>query len=245
MPRANRYYLPGHIWHITQRCHKKEFLLKFAKDRNRLRYWIFEAKKRFDLSVLNYTITSNHIHLLILDRGTNEIPKSMQLLAGRIAQEYNHRKNRKGAFWQDRYHATAIDTGSYLAQCIVYIDLNMVRAGVVQEPHQWQWCGYNEIQFPPERYKIIDSNTLMKLFNVKNFNEYQILHRSWINNKLQEINLQREASWSSCLAIGGENYINKINNQLNIDCRYKKIIKDNEIFKLEEQTSAYTHVFNV
>jgi len=33
MPRANRYYAPGLVWHITHRCHKKEFLLKFAKDR--------------------------------------------------------------------------------------------------------------------------------------------------------------------------------------------------------------------
>ena len=36
MARANRHYLPGnHIWHITHRCHKREFLLKFAKDRRR------------------------------------------------------------------------------------------------------------------------------------------------------------------------------------------------------------------
>ncbi len=63
MPRANRYFLPGHIWHVTHRCHKKEFLLKFSKDRKRWRYWLFEAKKRHGLSVLNFIITSNHIHL--------------------------------------------------------------------------------------------------------------------------------------------------------------------------------------
>ena len=34
MPRANRYFLPGHVWHITHRCHKKEFLLKFQKTEN-------------------------------------------------------------------------------------------------------------------------------------------------------------------------------------------------------------------
>ena len=43
MPRANRYLLPGHVWHITHRCHKQEFLLKFAKDRQRWRHWLFEA----------------------------------------------------------------------------------------------------------------------------------------------------------------------------------------------------------
>jgi len=47
MPRANRYFLPDHVWHITHGCHKKEFLLKFAKDRKRWLHWLFEARKRF------------------------------------------------------------------------------------------------------------------------------------------------------------------------------------------------------
>ena len=71
-------------------------------------HWLFEAKKRFGLSVLNYMITSNHVHLLIKDTGPNVIADSMQLIAGRTAQEYNQRKDRQGAFWEDRYHATAI-----------------------------------------------------------------------------------------------------------------------------------------
>jgi putative transposase len=54
MPRANRHFLPGYVWHITHRCHHKQFLLKFARDRRRYLHWVFEAKKRFGLSVLNY-----------------------------------------------------------------------------------------------------------------------------------------------------------------------------------------------
>ena len=58
MPRANRYYLPGQVWHITHRCHKKEFLLRFARDRRRWVVWLQVARKRFGLSVLDYTVTS-------------------------------------------------------------------------------------------------------------------------------------------------------------------------------------------
>jgi hypothetical protein len=47
MPPANRYFLPGYIWHITHRCHKKEFLLKFSKDRERWISWLFRASKRY------------------------------------------------------------------------------------------------------------------------------------------------------------------------------------------------------
>jgi putative transposase len=53
MARANRHYISGQVWHITHRCHKKEFLLKFAKDRRRWYRWLFEAKKRFGLRALS------------------------------------------------------------------------------------------------------------------------------------------------------------------------------------------------
>lgn len=61
MPRAHRYFLPGQVWHLTHRCHQRMFLLKFARDRRRYVHWLFEARKRFGLCVLNYIVTSNHI----------------------------------------------------------------------------------------------------------------------------------------------------------------------------------------
>ena len=97
MPRANRHHIPGCVWHITHRCHKQEFLLKFERDRKRWLYWLFEAKKRYGLCVLNYIVTSNHIHLLVVDTEEKTIPQSLQLIAGRTAQEFNSRKNRKGS----------------------------------------------------------------------------------------------------------------------------------------------------
>ncbi len=80
MPRAHRYHLAGYIWHITHRCHKREFLLKFAKDKQRWLHWLFEARKRFGICILNYVVTSNHIHLLALDSKKDAIAKSIQLV---------------------------------------------------------------------------------------------------------------------------------------------------------------------
>ena len=80
-------------------------------------------------------VTSTRIHLLVVDDGDGDvIPRTMQRVAGRTGQEFNQRKDRKGAFWDDRYHATAIERGDHLFRCLVYIDLNMVRAGVVDHP---------------------------------------------------------------------------------------------------------------
>jgi REP-associated tyrosine transposase len=96
-------------------------------DRRRYLRWLFKAKKRFGLSVLNYVVTSNHVHLLVRDTGSKCYCAEHASDAGRIAQEYNQRKNRHGAFWEDRYHA-AIEADEHLHRCLVYIDLNMVVA---------------------------------------------------------------------------------------------------------------------
>ena len=132
MARANRHYIPGQVWQITHRYHKREFLFKYSKDRRRWMQWLFEAKRRYGLVILNYTVTSNHIHLLVVDESDRGvIPDSIKLVTGRTGQEYNQRKHLKGAFWEDRYHGTAVEESGHLLQCLVYIDLNMVRAGVV------------------------------------------------------------------------------------------------------------------
>ena len=137
MPRANRHYIPGYVWHITHRCHKQEFLLRFARDKRGWITWLIEARKRYGLSILSYIVTSNHIHLLVSDNGDEDtIPKSIQLIAGRTGQQYNQRKQRTGAYWEDRYHATAVESDEHLMQCMVYMALNMVRAGVVKHPEQ-------------------------------------------------------------------------------------------------------------
>jgi putative transposase len=72
--------------------------------------------------------------------GSGSVARSMQLIAGRTAQEYNQRKGRGGAFCE------------HLHRCLVYVDLNMVRSGVVNHPAKWEHSGYHEIQAPPERY---------------------------------------------------------------------------------------------
>ena len=92
MPRANRHRIAGQVWHITERCHRKQFLLKFARDRRVWVGWLHEARRRFGLCVLDYQVTSNHVHLLVLDRGRDEIAASMQLIAGCTGQSFNQRR---------------------------------------------------------------------------------------------------------------------------------------------------------
>lgn len=156
MPRANRYIVAGPAYHLTHRCHDREFLFRFAKDRDAyralLRDKLTEHKK---IRLLTCCITSNHVHLMLTSRDSNEaVSCFMKELQGQFAQSYNLRKGRAGAFWSDRFHATMIDSGEYLWRCMRYIEMNMVRAGVVRHPSEWAWCGYNEVVGSRKRYKV-------------------------------------------------------------------------------------------
>jgi len=240
MPRVKQYDMQGYVWHLTHRCYKKEFLLKFVRDRRRWTEWLFEAKKQYGLQILNYIVTSNHIHLLVSDSGKgNIISKSMHMVADRTGQKYNLRKNRKDPFWEDRYHATAIQTDHHLVQCMVYMDLNMVRAGVVGHPSQWEHSGYNEIQNPKKRYRLIDYDRLITLLNMDTMNTLKTAYHQWIEDALKTENNMREAKWSRSIAVGDKEFIEKIIKELGPKARYLKAMGASTEFQLKEEQIPY------
>lgn len=243
MARANRHHLPGYVWHITHRCHKQEFLLKFEKDKKRWLNWLFEAKKRFGLCVLNYTVTSNHIHLLVYDGKENIIPRSIQLIAGRTGREYNIRKNRKGAFWEDRYHATAVKTGHHLIRCLAYIDLNMIRAGVVQHPSEWEFGGYSEIQNPKQRYTIVNRRKLANLLGIENDAQLLKSHYQWVEEILQNGSNKQDSKWSGSIAVGDKNFVSETKEKLGAKGVGRKVFGANGNYELRELQTPYNLLF--
>ena len=244
MARANRHFISGYAWHLTHRCHKREFLLKFAKDKQRWMYWLFEAKKRFGLCILNFTVTSNHVHLLIYDTGNgNEtIPKSIQLIAGKTGQEFNSRKGRTGAFWQDRYHATAVATDDHLIRCMVYIDLNMVRAGVVKHPEDWPFGGYRHILAPPKRYRLTDNKKFMELMNIREIGRLREAYRKRVDSAIMRGDIKRQPQWTESIAVGDKVYVEKVKDQMGYKAIGRKVVENGDSFVLREPQVSYQSV---
>ena len=239
MARANRHFIAGQIWHITQRCHQREFLLKSDVDRRRWLYWLFQARKRFGLSVLNYCVTRNHVHLLVRDRGRDAIPQSMQLIAGRSAQEFNRRKGRRGAFWEDRYHATAVQSDRHLIRCMLYIDLNMVRAGVVDHPRDWKSCGYFETLNPKQRGARLDLTGLCDLLGIESVEELQRLRKVWVDKRLQDREFEREPIWTESVAVGTLEYTRWMKRALGYSNRGRETRLVSDCYALREPESRY------
>jgi len=239
MPRANRIFVPHLVWHITHRCHKQEFLFKFQRDRQRWRFWLYQARRRYGLKVLNYVVTSNHAHLLVVDDGHGSIARSMQLIAGRTAQEYNRRKQRSGAFWEDRYHATAVEANDHLVRCLVYIDLNMVRAGVVRHPRDWLVCGYHEIQSPPPRYAIVDRELLAAVTGIGTVERLATQYEEWVLDALARSAPGRQPQWSESIAVGSTHFVAQVQAKLGMAARYRKIEPGTGGWELRDGDALY------
>ena len=136
------------------------------------------------------------------------------MVAGRTAQEYNIRKTRKGAFWEDRYHATAIQDGDHLIRCLVYIDLNMVRTGVVKHPSEWPFSGYNEIRAPSKRYSLIDRKRLMTLLGIDDSDRLSEVYKGWVGDALGRDDISREAKWTQSIAVGNKYFVEQVKDKL-------------------------------
>ena len=161
------------------------------------------------------------------------------MIASRTGQEYNQRKNRRGAFWEDRYHATAVEANSHLIQCLVYVDLNMVRAGVVNHPSEWPFCGYNEIQDPRQRYSIIDHESLMELLDVNSMDELKKSYGGFVEEALRKHSREREGRWSEGIAVGSEAFVRDTKERLGIKAVGREIMGKEGVYELRESEVSY------
>jgi len=214
MPRANRYIQPGHLYHLTHRCHNRQFLFKFGVTRTEYRHRLRLAARRHKVSLLNYSITCNHTHLLAEAADTEAISSMMQQLEGEFAEWYNRRKGRSGGFWSDRYHCTMVEGSRYAWNCLQYIDLNMVRAGVVRHPDEWRWCGYDELTGQRSRYRLVDLDSLQKWFDGMSRAEFIEAYRRSINDAIAAHRLKRDPVWTEAIAVGSEEFVRRVSDEI-------------------------------
>lgn len=207
MPRATRYLLPGYTYHLTHRCHDRQWLLRFGRDRDAYQEWLRLAARRYRVPIYGYCITSSHVHVVVHAEDTERVSSMMDLAAGVMARLYNRRKVRSGSFWEHPYHCTAIESGRHLLNCLVYVDLNMVRAGVVTHPKQWRWCGYHELMGQRKRYRLLDLERLLESLGNPSTKELQAWHADALAQRLSQQAYAREAYWTESLAVGSERFV--------------------------------------
>ena len=207
MPRSSNYLLPGYTYHLTQRCHGREYLLRFAKDRDTCLEWFREAMSRYRVPVYGYCITSNHIHVLAHADDEAAVSGFMHLVTGATAKRYNVRKDRTGSMWEHPFHCTAVENGRHLLNCLVYISMNMVRAGAVSHPQEWKWCSHYELLGQRQRYRILNRDRLLESLGAGNAESLAEWYEEALARRMAARLMAREAHWSESLAVGSQSFV--------------------------------------
>lgn len=219
MGRRKRGWVDSASYHITHRCHGKKFLFRFEKYRNYYVRNLYEAQHRYSVDVLNYVVTSNHVHLLVSAQKSENISRAVQFLHGSMALFHNRERHGEGAFWTDRFHSTRIQDGSHLARCLFYIDLNMIRAKMVRHPAEWKHCGHHELLNPRTRYRIINRKCLFQKLDIFNETSFREWYTRTLNEKLSKLSCRQEF-WTKAIAVGNEAWLKEIAPEIGIK-RYK------------------------
>ena len=117
----------------------------------------------------------------------------------------------------------------------------MVRAGVVSHPQQWPCNGYNEIISPPERYTLININTLIKLCGINDLTLFKELYKQWVETELKLNILKRQDKWTESLAVGSKQFIE--NYIQHFEASNKKICQTDDEYQIREGNAAYSGLF--
>lgn len=142
MARLPRYVIPGQPQHIIQRGNNRQIIFAADADYQFFRDALVEAASKHGLQIHAYVWMTNHIHLLATPEFENSISKVFQSVGRKYVQYFNYTYRRSGTLWEGRYRATVVDSEPYLLTLMRYIELNPVRAGMVQNPADYPWSSH-------------------------------------------------------------------------------------------------------
>ena len=138
---------------------------------------------------------------------------------------------------------TAVEHGAHLFRCLVYIDLNMVRASVVNHPCEWPFSGYNEIQEPRQRYALIDYGKLRHLLGIKSYTQLKETHRRWVESSLASRRNGRERKWTESIAVGSRHFVEDTKSKLGVKASGRVLGEAHGVYELREPRSSYSADF--
>ena len=129
-----------------------------------------------------------------------------------------------------------------MRRCLFYIDLNMLRAKVVDHPKKWKHCGYHEIINSRKRYRIINQKRLQQCLRMTEDPEIFIKwYKATLEEKIQSIYRVRESYWTEAYAIGDEDWLKEIYRALGF--KNKKILPvtfpSTKISEMQDSQSSY------
>lgn len=166
MPRKPRIVIPGQPSHVLQRGNNRQAIFFAGEDYRVFLETLEAACEKYGCEVHAYVLMTNHVHLLMTPAERDSLSLVMQSVGRRYVRYVNDTYRRSGTLWEGRFKCSLIDTVNYLLTCFIYVEMNPVRAGMVEAPQQYRWSSfranalgrYDAVLTPHELYEALGSN---------------------------------------------------------------------------------------
>lgn len=142
MPRRRRYCPAGLPVHVVQRGNNKQVCFTSDNDLSAYANWLKDAAKKYGVAIHAWVFMTNHVHLLMTPNTDDAVSKTMQYVGRYYVRYFNYQYDRTGTLFEGRYRSNLVQSNHYLLACYKYIELNPVRAGLVDDPVDYVWSSY-------------------------------------------------------------------------------------------------------
>jgi len=143
MPRRARLSIPGIPWHIIQRGNNRSVCFHAEEDFQFYLHYLQEFATKFGCAIHACVLMTNHVHLLLTPQRADSASLLMKHLGQRYVQYINRTYRRSGTLWEGRFRSCLTQSEEYVLACYRYIELNPVRAGMVNQPKDYRWSSYH------------------------------------------------------------------------------------------------------
>jgi putative transposase len=208
MARRPRLELPGVPLHVIQRGNNRAAC--FFSDDNRRLYLrcLRDYADRHGCAIHAYVLMSNHVHLLVTPQKAGAVAALMQDVGRRYVRIVNMIHDRSGTLWEGRYKSCLVDSESYYFTCHRYIELNPVRAGMVDQPAAYFWSSHGHYAFG-RRDKLVEAHPLYRNLGASH-DERRVAFRAQFGERLAEETLQKiRSSTHQGWALGSAEFLDK------------------------------------
>ena len=209
MPRRARLSLPGIPWHLIQRGNNRSVCFYAEEDYQFYLHFLEEFAVKFGCAIHAYVLMTNHVHLLLTPQKSDSASLLMKHLGQRYVQYVNRTYRRSGTLWEGRFRSCLTQTEEYVLACYRYIELNPVRAGMVNQPQDYRWSSYHanalgktsNLITPHEEYLRIGRDETTRR------ESYRALFRAHLD---EEVVGQIRSATNGNYALGGERFQKEI-----------------------------------
>jgi putative transposase len=130
--------VPGYPHHVTQRGSRRQPTFFREEDYRHYLRLLADWCKRHGVAIWAYCLMPNHVHLVAVPSTTKGLSRAVGQAHRQYALATNKREKWSGHLWQERFASFVMDE-SYLMAAVRYVELNPVRAGLVDDPGDYPW----------------------------------------------------------------------------------------------------------